>query len=246
MRQHARDDFIETLRQLHKTPRLLPENIRRPAPYDLSACLSGTDKNFKGRVLWISDLHLFHKNIIGFVGRERRPFDSMEDMNDVLVANILNTVQPDDILIFVGDITFEKVEPDGTFPLTNEILRDIWSRCAWTVNILGNHDVNKQMQIMNLHFDEVLPSLTLDYRGRSIFVSHYPVGLDVLDTQLGSLNVHGHTHCQSHEAPIVMEALYPDGFSGTFRHLSACVEVTELGPMTFEEMLARPGPQVIV
>lgn len=237
MRRHARDDFVEALRVLHSSPKLLPEDARRQRPGDLNACVSGTEKSFTGRVFWISDLHLFHSNILSFVGKEKRPFEDMETMNEVLVANILDTIQKDDILIFVGDITFEK--PDsGTYPKTNEILKEVWSSCAYTINIVGNHDVNKKMELMDLHFDETRASLTLDYSGRPILVTHYPVSMKVLDLKADALNIHGHTHSDISEAPIV-EALYPSNYAGLYRHLSACVESNELRPIDLGKMISQ-------
>jgi len=236
MRQHAPTKLIDVFRQVH-----LESQIKKPK-YDLSACISGTDPDFKGRVLWLSDLHWFHENIIKFVGHNKRPFENAEEMNSVILANILNTVSHEDIVIFVGDITFEKSE-DGTYPLTNAMLREIRSRCAHMINVIGNHDVDKRNGVMKLGFDEVYSSLTLDFSGTPILVSHYPVDVATLDMIPGCINVHGHLHAHLWESPL-LDSLYPAD-SNEFRHVSANLEtLTNLSPMTLNELIARPGPKV--
>jgi len=50
----------------------------------------------------ISDLHLNHANIISYC---KRPFDSVREMNQVLIKNWNYVVKPDDIVYFVGDMT---------------------------------------------------------------------------------------------------------------------------------------------
>lgn len=50
---------------------------------------------------WTSDLHLGHENIIEYCNR---PFNSVEEMNSVLVRNWNDRVAPEDTVVFVGDL----------------------------------------------------------------------------------------------------------------------------------------------
>ena len=50
----------------------------------------------------ISDLHLDHDNIIDYCDR---PFSSVEEMNDVLVEHWNTVVDPDDEVLYGGDLT---------------------------------------------------------------------------------------------------------------------------------------------
>ncbi|WP_128477277.1 metallophosphoesterase family protein [Halorussus pelagicus] len=50
----------------------------------------------------LSDTHFDHRNIINYCDR---PYDSVERMNDALVANWNATVGEDDDVIFLGDLT---------------------------------------------------------------------------------------------------------------------------------------------
>ena len=235
MRQHAPDWFIDVASQIYA------DSLTKKPKYDLSACISGTDSDFNGRVFFISDIHFFHENIIEYVTRLKRPFQNAKEMNAAILSNILNTVSENDILIFVGDIGFDKSD-DGTFPLTNALLREIRSHCAFTINVIGNHDIDKKCGANDLMFDEIYSSISLNFNGTPLFVSHYPVSVDILDIMPGCLGLHGHTHSHVWESPFI-DALYPKD-AKEFRHVSVNIETTELRPMRLEELLARPGPKL--
>ena len=54
---------------------------------------------------YTSDLHLFHTKIIEY---EKRPFGSVEEMNNTIIDNINYRLTPDDELYILGDFTLEK------------------------------------------------------------------------------------------------------------------------------------------
>ena len=80
-----------------------------------------------GQNIWItSDTHYNHKNICRGVTNWRtqdgqvpidstRPFELLEDMNQVLIDNINNNVGQDDILIHLGDWSFGGFESIEAF-----------------------------------------------------------------------------------------------------------------------------------
>lgn len=49
---------------------------------------------------FISDSHFSHANIIGYTGR---PFQSVSEMNEKLIANWNALVKPQDMVFFLGD-----------------------------------------------------------------------------------------------------------------------------------------------
>lgn len=61
------------------------------------------DVTDKERVYLFSDAHFDHGNIIRYC---RRPFDSARQMNHSLLYNWNNTVKEDDVVYFLGDMTF--------------------------------------------------------------------------------------------------------------------------------------------
>lgn len=54
-----------------------------------------------GKVFVISDMHFGHANIIPFCNR--RPFGSVEDMDETMIANWNSVVSENDIVINLGD-----------------------------------------------------------------------------------------------------------------------------------------------
>ena len=77
----------------------------------------------------ISDLHLDHDNIIDYCDR---PFDNVEEMNQVLIENWNRTVSNDDIVFFVGDL--------GHFANDDDLRYWLERLNGRTVFIEGNHD----------------------------------------------------------------------------------------------------------
>ena len=54
--------------------------------------------------VWIwSDTDFFHKNIIDF---SMRPYGNVDEMNEQMILNHNEYVQPDDVSIWVGDVGF--------------------------------------------------------------------------------------------------------------------------------------------
>jgi len=101
-----------------------------------------------------SDHHLNHTNIITYT---RRPFKSVEHMNMELVRRWNNMVSDGDIVLHMGDFSFNHKEHTHRFwreQLNGEI-----------VFLQGNHDS---------HTDAPIQSLIFKYGGIDWYCSHYP------------------------------------------------------------------------
>lgn len=88
--------------------------------------------NFKfdgDKVFFTSDTHFNHANIIDFC---KRPFGSVEEMNEALIANWNRVVSKDDIIFHLGDFCF------GGSEVWNSILDRLNGKIYL---ILGNHDI---------------------------------------------------------------------------------------------------------
>lgn len=124
-----------------------------------------------------SDLHFGHKNIIRY---SERPFNTVEEMNELLILAYNDIVQPQDVTIWVGDIGFY---PDSK---TNEILH----RCnGYKILVVGNHDFNKR-ELRKLHFDEVHIVYNVTINDTIVAFTHYPLD----NVPKGWINIHGHVH----------------------------------------------------
>lgn len=77
----------------------------------------------------IGDLHLDHTNIIQYCNR---PFKSVDEMNDTLVKRWNETVGTEDIVYYLGDISYGRGSRDGSW---------WWQKLNGKKTLIkGNHD----------------------------------------------------------------------------------------------------------
>ena len=92
------------------------------------------------RDIWfISDTHFNHSNFLKFTdadGKLIRPFDTIEQMNELIMGNWADTVKPGDIIYHLGDVYF------GSHDEAGKMLRKLPGRKRL---IVGNHDDIKEI-----------------------------------------------------------------------------------------------------
>jgi len=164
--------------------------------------------------IWVwSDLHFGHKNIIEF---SERPYSNVDEMNEHLVANYNDYVQPDDIGIWVGDVSFMKDET------TNELL----DRCnGYKILIIGNHDFNRK-KLRNLNFDEQHLILNVDIDEVSLVFTHYPMQ-NLIEPWF---NIHGHLHGGPHAGKAAKRQM-------DLQHINVNCEFHEYKPINFSKIV---------
>ena len=153
----------------------------------------------KERKVWIvSDTHFGHKNICRGVTAWRLPdgsvpisqtrdFDSIGEMNEMIVNNINSVVGQDDVLIHLGDWSFGGFE-------NIKIFRDRIV-CKEIHLILGNHDehIEKNRDGIQELFTSVNHYTKLMYKFETLVLMHYPIdSWDGLNK--GHIHLHGHCH----------------------------------------------------
>jgi calcineurin-like phosphoesterase family protein len=153
----------------------------------------------KDRKVWIiSDTHFGHKNICRGVTAWRLPdgsipisqtrdFDSIGEMNEMIVNNINSVVGQDDVLIHLGDWSFGGFE-------NIKIFRDRIV-CKEIHLILGNHDehIEKNRDGVQELFTSVNHYTKLMYKFDTLVLMHYPIdSWDGLNK--GHIHLHGHCH----------------------------------------------------
>lgn len=129
-------------------------------------------------VLFWSDLHLGHRNILKFrFGKENATEDDIHKHALELLSNYKKIVTKRDIVYFLGDIVFDK----KYIPYLKELP-------GRKILILGNHDSEffKTSELLEV-FEEVLGCK----RYKMFWLSHFPMHESELR---GKLNIHGHTH----------------------------------------------------
>ncbi|TFG98345.1 hypothetical protein E4H12_06275 [Candidatus Thorarchaeota archaeon] len=162
-----------------------------------------------------SDIHWGHNNIIKY---SNRPYPNKELMNQCLIGNYLNVVTYNDIVIFGGDIGFMKEDQ------INNILNQL---PGYKIQIVGNHDINRDGKVMDLAFDERHLCFVMDVDDHDmdyqLLFTHYP--LDISNVPEGCFSVHGHIHTN----------IVPGN-----QHINICVEHTGYKPVLLKDYVLTP------
>ena len=128
-----------------------------------------------------SDTHFCHNNIIEY---DERPFNNIEEMNDVIINNWNAKVKDSDIVYHLGDFGLGSTER----------LKSIYNQLNGSITLVrGNHDYSLT-KLMEIGFDSIVDSITLKYKGYILKMNHYPDFSN--DNQENILNIHGHTHSE--------------------------------------------------
>ena len=124
--------------------------------------------------IWItSDHHFNHENIIKYC---KRPFNSVEEMNEIMISKWNERVKKEDLVIHLGDFGFGNIDK----------LKEIRKRLNGLILlVMGNHDKNK---ILNQDFIVIKEPILID----NLIFTHYP--LEKNEIPKGFKNIHGHIH----------------------------------------------------
>lgn len=141
-------------------------------------------------VLFISDFHLFHKNVIKF---DNRPFVTdngeadLKTMHDTIIKNWNSVVSKNDVVFYLGDLIFGRKE------WADDILKQLNGKIHF---IMGNHDDYKEIVSHN-RFETISDLVDLKITGAdkeyAFVLCHYPI-YSWNKIHHGSFMVHGHCH----------------------------------------------------
>lgn len=125
------------------------------------------------QLYFTADEHYSHSNIIKYCNR---PFETVEEMDSVIISNFNSKVDNNDITFHLGDFTFKDPKPylqrlNGQHYL-----------------ITGNHD-----RISNGLFGWVKDSYLLQVSNIQIFLSHYAHRV-FPHAHHGAIHLYGHSH----------------------------------------------------
>ena len=143
-------------------------------------------------MIWLtSDLHLFHNQ--GFI-YEPRGFSSIEGMNKAIERNWNEMVSDEDEVYILGDLMV------GGKTYSNDAGMEIVRRLKGRKHvIIGNHDTDMRIKLYRQEDSivDVQYALMMRYKGRSLYLSHYPTFTSNLDHEKPKqwiINFFGHTH----------------------------------------------------
>lgn len=166
----------------------------------------------------ISDTHFGHANtFLKFKqpdGSPMRPFTSVEEMDETMVARWNAVVRPQDKVYHLGDVLVKAKDP-----------RILGRLNGHKRLVLGNHD-DLDSQVYLKYFDTLYSSRRLD----GMMLTHIPLHPDSLKGPMIIGNVHGHLHNNSHRMP--HELPCPP-------YLNVSVELINYTPISLEDCKHR-------
>jgi len=128
------------------------------------------EKDTISRLFFTADTHFSHKNIIKYC---ERPFDSVEEMNRVLISKWNERVSDDDIVIINGDFALCN---RSEFKEYDKVLK------GKKIYIKGSHGDKTTKAVIN--------NMEIQYGGHRMFITHDPKYISFQHT----LNLTGHVH----------------------------------------------------
>jgi len=137
-------------------------------------------------LFFTSDTHFGHERILTL---SDRPWSTVEEMDEALIAGWNSVVKPGDMVFHLGDLSFHKPEQ------TAKIIGRLNGYKTW---ILGNHDRSKKKNSIASLFGEVKDYKEIKVSDdvhvfKRIVMCHFPM-LVWNKSHYGSWMLHGHSH----------------------------------------------------
>lgn len=134
---------------------------------------------------YISDLHLLHKNCIGF---DERPFADLEEMHETILANWKRKVTNSDTVYILGDATLYGKKEDAIALVARMKGKKVLVR--------GNHDHIDDYRYQQLYeeicdYKEIQDGI--DGKQYHLVLFHYPI-FSWKNMGYGTILLYGHTH----------------------------------------------------
>lgn len=169
-------------------------------------------------IFFTADQHFGHVNIIRHCAR---PFQSVQEMDGVLIKNWNATVKPTDTVYIIGDLFFRNaVSADETLKRLN----------GKKHLLIGNHDKDWIKKTdTDVHFASVERMIEFSDGAHKITLCHYPM-MTWNGIAKGAYMIHGHIHNNT-------DADYFSLIRNMPNLLNAGVEINGYRPVSFKELL---------
>lgn len=179
-------------------------------------------------IYFTSDCHLFHNNIIKYESITR-PFNTVEEMNEVIITNWNNTVKPEDEVYVLGDFIMGMA--DNIEPTLKRLNGKI-------TLVRGNHDTKTKLAEYRRLEIEVKDIVYIPYKGRFFIGCHFPMTNEefirmVIEDNSEVVFLYGHTHSKS-----------PKGYVNGTYHIGA--DTNNLTPISIEQIWKECWPEEIM
>lgn len=140
-------------------------------------------------IYFTSDLHFNNENILKYC---KRPFTSVEHMNEELITKWNSVVTPEDSIFVLGDFIMGSSSLESLSKIINRLDGHI-------MLVPGNHDTNAKLKIYREHFSDkitITPLAQIKEYDSLFICSHYPMFMREWGDQKGTplYCLSGHTH----------------------------------------------------
>ena len=169
-------------------------------------------------IFFTSDLHVGHTNIIRYANR---PFNSVYEMDEVLISNLFKTLKSGDTLYYLGDLSFSKEEDV-------KIINMLEKQNIKTFFIMGNHDkamrsveVQETLEVCK-NFKGMWDLLDESFENQQATMCHYPM-LTFKASHFNAWQLYGHHHSDISSI-------------ATGKKLNVCTDLHNFKPWSFEEI----------
>ncbi len=189
------------------------------------------------KIFFTGDLHFGHENAIKF---DNRPFETVEEMDETLIAKWNNKVGKGDLVYVLGDMIWKS--------RNNDAVSLIKSLNGQIILIKGNHDrflhnAQAKAALAGLKdYDDI--SVTLeDGTVRRCILSHYFIPF-YIGHRYQAIHLHAHSHT-SEEAVMevkISKLLTESGFRNEIYNVGCMYWNYE--PVTLDEILAAQQSEV--
>ena len=176
-------------------------------------------------IYFTSDLHFNHDNILAYEPITR-PFATIDEMNETLIANWNGVVKPEDTVYVLGDFAMGPAAD----------VRGLVSRLNGTIKLVrGNHDTPAKLKIYQEMGIEIKDIEYLTYKGRFFILCHFPIASEefmqmVVNDNSEVINVYGHVHSNAQKG----------FYKGTY-HIG--VDTNNLTPISIEQVWSESWPE---
>lgn len=168
---------------------------------------------------YISDLHLFHNNIIRLCNR---PFKSVDEMNEIILNNYNSIVKNTDTVYFLGDVLFAKTKEDQLKAI------DLFSKFKGNkILIIGNHDSNS-LKFHNFRklFSRIESYLEIYDNGKKVILFHYPIE-EWNGFFRDTIHLYGHVHNNDNNLKKIKN------------RFNVSVDIHDFKPVTLKQLISK-------
>lgn len=183
-------------------------------------------------IFFSADHHFYHSNIIRYCAR---PFCSVEEMNDEMIARWNSTVSPNDVVYYLGDFSLA-IRPVELFARKLHGEKHL---------IMGNHDLchpihkKRAERLLPKYFEFGFKSIELsrdmEIEGQNVLLHHMPYAFDAAEEE-GRPTPKHRAYRPTKEDRWLLHGHIHEKWKVNGRMINVGVDVWDFKPVSIEEI----------